>query len=232
MWSHGCGWRGPCGSGVGPWTDCIGRGSPCWRPVPLPASPSGGRGEMVLKDAFPVEGEAWSFCLHQDMLVLARPQSRLSLDRKRSLCPFPVPRGWGPGQGPGPTLRDCPRGLPAEAQGGARQPGHTLCLQEALLLAQRGDSLVLQESRVAGAAPLRGGGVSSGGGLFAPQGETEAQDGARTCARPRSHLASPNSQARLCSQPRADAGPRARTHHEMSFTACAQSGLGSAPPRT
>lgn len=177
MWSHGCGWRGPCGSGVGPWTDCIGRGSPCWRPVPLPASPSGGRGEMVLKDAFPVEGEAWSFCLQQDMLVLARPQSRLSLDRKRSLCPFPVPRGWGPGQGPGPTLRDCPRGLPAEAQGGARQPGHTLCLQEALLLAQRGDSLVLQESRVAGAAPLRGGGVSSGGGLFAPRGKLRPRMG-------------------------------------------------------
>lgn len=30
-------------SGVGPWTDSIGRGSPCWLPVPLPASPSGGR---------------------------------------------------------------------------------------------------------------------------------------------------------------------------------------------
>lgn len=43
--------------------------------------------------------------------------------------------------------------------------------------------------------------------LFVSLVETETQNGARTCPRPQSNLASPNSRAGLCSHPWANVGP-------------------------
>lgn len=138
-----------------PGVDAMRRGSPGWLPAPRPADPSGRRGIgkaylvlQALPSVVPFPVEEW---LHRpvsrgaSMRPGTHPQGRLSPDRKGSLPASLFPRGWGTGPGPGPIFRDCSRRLPAEAQGGPCQPGHTLCLQEALLLAQRGDALLLQE---------------------------------------------------------------------------------------
>lgn len=109
MWSPGCGWRGPCGSGVGLWTDSIGCGSPCWLPVPLPASPSGER-EMVPKDAFLCGGRGLVL-LPPAGYARPRPTPRAGRAWTGSVhcAPSPFPEAGGPARAlvpPSVTVRE------------------------------------------------------------------------------------------------------------------------------